>query len=127
MQLLCVPHEQNLPRFPYLTNLAFGVGFDFCWIRLVIEFIKRSANLEVLTLNNKQALSRNIDEPRKAPSQPIPECMVSWLKDILIKELYEVFKPDAIEYLVQDVNILKRLKMNCRCPIMLRTQINFTL
>ena len=53
MQLLCVPHEQNLPRFPYLTNLAFGVGFDFCWIRLAIEFIKCSANLEVLTLNNK--------------------------------------------------------------------------
>uniref|UniRef100_A0A7C9A3R3 FBD domain-containing protein n=1 Tax=Opuntia streptacantha TaxID=393608 RepID=A0A7C9A3R3_OPUST len=126
VQLLCVVHEHNLPRFINLANLAFGVGFDFCWIRLVIEFIKGSANLEVLTLHNK-GLLRDIDEVSKTPPQPVPECLVNRLRGILIKELYAAFTPDAVEYLVSEINILKRLKVNCQCPIMLRTQIDCTL
>lgn len=126
IQLLCVAHEQNLPWFSNLTNLAFGVGFDFCWIRLVIKFIECSSHLEVLTLNNK-GLLRDRDEVRKTPPQPVPECLGNQLKRILIEEFYAGFKPDAVECLVQHVNILKKLIMYCQCPIMLRTQIDYTL
>jgi len=57
----------------------------------------------------------------------VPESLVLRLKDILIRELYEGFKPDTVEYLVQDVNALKKLTIYCQCPSMLRTQIDYTL
>ncbi|KAJ8435924.1 LOW QUALITY PROTEIN: hypothetical protein Cgig2_013271 [Carnegiea gigantea] len=126
VQLLCAVPEHNLPRFINLANLAFGVGFDFCWIRLVMEFIKCSENLEVLTLNNK-GLLRDVDELHKTPPQPVPECLVYHLRGILIKELYAGFTPDTVEYMVQEVNILKRPEVNCQCPIMLRPPIDYTL
>lgn len=116
-------HNQKLPRFNKLTNLAFGVGIDFCWRRIVTAFIKCSPELDVLNLNNKLGLLRDIDELKKTPAQPMPEYMRSRMKEILIDELYVNFKPETVEYLLQDVNILKRLKMNCQCPIMLRTQL----
>ncbi|KAJ8435925.1 hypothetical protein Cgig2_013272 [Carnegiea gigantea] len=74
-----------------------------------------------------QGLLRDRDEVRKTPPQPVPECLGNQLKHFLIEEFYAGFKPDAVEYLVQHVNILKKLIMYCQCPIMLRTQIDCTL
>lgn len=127
VQLLSAAHDMNLPRFYNLTVLALGLNIDFCWLRLVTEFIKCSSDLEVLTLNNKQGLFRDRDELRRSPPEAMPEYMLSRLKDILTQKLYSNFLPEYVENLVQDVNVLKRLKINCQCPSLLKCQIGLPL
>ncbi|KMS98482.1 hypothetical protein BVRB_4g091770 isoform A [Beta vulgaris subsp. vulgaris] len=126
VQLLCAVHDLNLPRFFNLTTLSLGIGVDFCWKKLVIEFIKCSPDLEVLILNNKQGIIRDIDELRKTPPRSMPEYLLSHLKNIFIQEIYSNFLPEDVERLLHDVNILKRLNMKCQCPFRLRSQIGHT-
>ncbi|XP_056683074.1 putative FBD-associated F-box protein At5g56410 isoform X2 [Spinacia oleracea] len=123
VQLLSAAHYPNLPRFFNMTGLALGIGIDFRWKRLVTEFIKCSPDLEVLTLNNKQEILRDVEELRRSPPEAMPEYLLSHLKDILIQELYSNFLPEDVEYLVHDVNVLKRLKIDCQCSFMLISQI----
>lgn len=60
---------------------------------------------------------------RRSPPEAMPEYLLSHLKDILIQELYSNFLPEDVEYLVHDVNVLKRLKIDCQCSFMLISQI----
>ncbi|CAO2833512.1 unnamed protein product [Amaranthus hypochondriacus] len=125
VRLLCTANDPNLPRFSNLRKLALGIGVDICWKRLATEFIKCSPNLDVLTLDNKLGLIRDIDEMRKNPPQCMPENLLANVKEILLEELYRNFLtiPETAEHLLQDVNSLKRLTIMCQCPFMLRNQI----
>ncbi|KAH9625746.1 hypothetical protein KSS87_022299 [Heliosperma pusillum] len=123
VQLLCAASDQSLPAFSNLEQLTFGISFDFAWKRMLAEFIICSPHLKELTLNNKQGFLNYMDELSKFATRPLPENLRSDLKQILIEELYGSFMPEQIVYLVEHVNILKRLKINCRCPTTLRSQI----
>ncbi|XP_074310997.1 putative F-box protein At1g58310 [Silene latifolia] len=123
VQLLCAASNQSLPAFSNLEQLTFGIGFDFAWKRILAEFIICSPHLEELTLNNKEGFLKDMDELSKFATRPLPESLKSDLKQILIEELYGSFMPEQIVYLVEHVNILKRLIINCRCPTTLRSQI----
>ncbi|KAH9610648.1 hypothetical protein KSS87_002963, partial [Heliosperma pusillum] len=127
VQLLCEDLDRSLPKFSNLKQLAFGIGFDFCWKRILVDFIKCSSYLEVFTINNKRhGFSSDIEEVRRIPLQTLPDDMIPYLKRILIDELYANFMPEYIEHLMHHVNVLKRLEINCRCPTLLRSQIGLT-
>uniref|UniRef100_A0A803LYH1 F-box domain-containing protein n=2 Tax=Chenopodium quinoa TaxID=63459 RepID=A0A803LYH1_CHEQI len=132
VQLLCAATaDPNLPRFYNMNTLALGIGLDLDFgrerlVSLVTEFIKCSPDLDALTLYNKQGILRDVEELRRNPPEAAPDYLQSHLKDILIQELYSNFLPEDVEYLVQDVNVLKRLKINCQCPFMLKCQLNYT-
>ncbi|KAL2943732.1 hypothetical protein RDABS01_032079 [Bienertia sinuspersici] len=123
VQLLSAAYNLNLPRFFNLTTVGLGIGVDICWKRLVTEFIRCSPDMDALVLNNKQGLYGDIEELHKIPRRHMPENLLFQLKDILIQELYSNFLPEAVENLLQDVNVLKRLSITCQCPIMLESLI----
>ncbi|KAK9688726.1 hypothetical protein RND81_09G006700 [Saponaria officinalis] len=124
LQLLCEGVDRNLPIFPNLKQLAFAIGFNFCWKNVLVDFIKCASKLELVTLNNKQhGWLRNTEDPKETPPQPVPDDLLSYLKTILAHELYANFVPEYVENLVQDINVLKRLKIDCRCPIFLKGQM----
>ncbi|CAO2829211.1 unnamed protein product [Amaranthus hypochondriacus] len=125
VQLLCASYDLNLPRFPNLTRLAIGIGVGIGWKRLMTKFVKCSPNLNVLTLDNKQGIIRDLKELRKNPSVRMPEYLVSHVKGFIVEELYFNFVPEAVEYLLQDLNVLKKLELNCQCPFLLKNQIGY--
>ncbi|CAO2813338.1 unnamed protein product [Amaranthus hypochondriacus] len=92
----------------------------------LFKFIKCSPNLEVLALNNKLGLNGDIYELLKSPPQHVSNFLLSRLKCILLQELYCNFLPDSVEYLLQDVNVLKKLTIICQCSFMLGNPIPHT-
>lgn len=55
----------------------------------------------------------------------MPEYLVSHVKGFIVEELYFNFVPEAVEYLLQDLNVLKKLELNCQCPFLLKNQIGY--
>ncbi|KAM7504148.1 hypothetical protein LguiB_003052 [Lonicera macranthoides] len=100
-----------LPTFPNLTRLELDAIGDTGW-NLLTEFLECSPNLEVLILRKAQSF-RDTGKCWTPPRRP-PNCLLH-LKEIEMRKFNgKEHQLEAIEYLLQNAKVLKKMTIDCR-------------